>query len=214
MTSSASLEDSALMAENRKRTAELGMWIFLASEALLFGGLFLAYFVYRYSFPQAFAAGVRENDLILGTINTIILMLSALFMTLGILAAENDNKKSSLSCLIMTAFLGLTFLGIKSLEYSHKFQHHLYPGGVFMPEKNWPVGERIFFGLYFVMTGVHALHLLVGIGILAWLIFVLSHKPRVRDSTVWLYTFGLYWHYIDLIWIFLFPSLYLLGRFG
>ncbi len=198
--------------EQQKESATLGMWLFLAQEILFFGGLFMAYMLYRWRDPQAFAAGSHDLDITLGLVNTVILIASSLTMALGVHSAQTNKTKALVNWMLATGGLGLAFLVIKYFEYSAKFQHHLVPGPGFQFEA--PIGARaeMFFSLYFAMTGMHALHMIVGIGILAWL---LPKAARGRFNAEYhnpIECFGLYWHFVDIVWIFLFPMLYLIGR--
>ena len=217
--------------EQQKESSTLGMWMFLVTEIMFFGGVFTAYVIYR-SMPQfhgVFATASHELNVLLGAINTGVLIFSSLTMALAIRAAQVNRQKLILLFLVLTIALGSTFLVVKAFEYKEKFEHSLVPGPGFQfmgmtyrgfasePEHMSPeliaIGGRaqIFFALYFIMTGIHALHMIIGIGVLIWL-FVLSWKRRF-DSTYYnpLECAGLYWHFVDIVWIFLFPLLYLIG---
>ncbi len=198
--------------EQQKESANLGMWLFLAQEILFFGGLFAAYMLYRWRDPEAFAAGSHELDITLGLINTVILIASSLTMALGVHAAQTNKTRQLVRWLLATGGLGLAFLVIKYFEYSAKFEHHLVPGPSFSFEA--PIGGRaeMFFSLYFAMTGMHALHMIVGIGILAWLLPRAARGVYNAEYHNPIECFGLYWHFVDIVWIFLFPMLYLIGR--
>jgi cytochrome c oxidase subunit 3 len=202
--------------EQQKESSTLGMWVFLVTEIMFFGGLFLAYVVYRRAFPAVFAASSHHLDVILGGINTAVLICSSLTMALAIWAAQIDRRKLIVVFLLATIALGSTFLVIKGFEYRDKFKHDLVPYWDWAPEDAHLQGiagqqSQIFFSLYFIMTGLHALHMIIGIGLLTWLA-VLSWKGRF-DSAYHnpLECTGLYWHFVDIVWIFLFPLLYLLG---
>ncbi len=207
------MKEKAIMLPQRKETDELGMWVFLTSEMLFFGELFLIYFVYRYWRPEAFAAGSRETDLLLGTINTLVLITSSFFMALVVEAARNDQKKKTLWLLAVVYLLGLAFLGIKGYEWMEKIHSGLYPGHFFSTAYK-KMGIKIFFGLYFVMTGFHALHLMVGLGVLTWIWIKSVRRAQIKDAFFNIDTFALYWHFVDMVWIFLFPMFYLIGRWG
>lgn len=198
--------------EQEQEASTLGMWIFLASEIMFFGVLFTAYIVYRRAYPDVFAEASNHLDLILGTVNTAVLLLSSLTVALALHMAQNGRHRRLLASLLATALLGTTFLVIKGLEYSHKFSEHLLPGSSFQYTGENPERAELFFGLYFTLTGVHALHLLIGIGlVLALALYVWRRKPPPeRSGPVAL--IGLYWHFVDVVWIFLFPLLYLIGR--
>ncbi len=189
--------------------SKLGIWLFLFTEILLFGGLFLLYAGYRYIHPDAFAAAAAELDVLLGTINTIILLTSSLTVVLGIVALQKGNKKLCLFFLWVTVACGLIFLVNKYFEWGAKFHHGIYPKGPALQDMS--EGEVLYFGLYFVMTGLHGLHIIAGlifIGVVMWQI-----KKDVLSGTNFqkLENAGLYWHLVDLIWIFLFPLFYLIN---
>ena len=189
----------------------LGMWLFLVTEILFFGGLFLAYLVYRMSYPEAFADASHHLNVILGGINTAVLIGSSLTMAMAVWGAQLGKRNAQLAFLALTMLLGLVFLGIKSVEYAHKFEEGLVPGANFRFEGRDPLHAQLFFSLYFVMTGLHALHMIIGIPILTWIGWRASRGefgPHY-DSPVEIT--GLYWHFVDIVWIFLFPLLYLIG---
>jgi cytochrome c oxidase subunit III len=192
--------------------SSLGMWAFIATEILFFGGLFAGYTVYRLSYPEAFAAASHHLDIVLGTVNTAVLISSSLTMALAIFSARFSSRRMVVVFLVATLLLGMAFLGVKGAEYSHKFHEHLVPGTHFVFPGLHPRGVEIFFSFYFAMTGLHALHMIIGAVLLA----VLTVRAwRGRFSAEY-YTpvemVGLYWHFVDVIWIFLFPLLYLIGR--
>ncbi len=199
--------------EQQKESATLGMWLFLVQEILFFGGLFMAYMLYRWRDPQAFAAGSHELDITLGLVNTVILIASSLTMAMAVHSAQTDKNKALVRYLVATGILGLAFLVIKYFEYSAKWEHHLVPGPNFhFPELAIDGRAEIFFSLYFAMTGMHALHMVVGLVLLGWL---LVPAARGRFNSQYhnpIECFGLYWHFVDIVWIFLFPLLYLIGR--
>jgi cytochrome c oxidase subunit III len=195
----------------QSEAATLGMWAFLATEVLFFGGLFTAYAVYRSTYPEAFAEASRHLDVTLGTINTVVLIGSSLTMAMAVWAAQTGRRLQQVLFLIGTILLGSVFLGIKAVEYGHKFHEHLVPGPHFAFPGAEPAHSQIFFSLYFVMTGMHALHMVIGIGLLA-VLTVRAHLGRftpVYNAPVEIT--GLYWHFVDIVWIFLFPMLYLIG---
>jgi cytochrome c oxidase subunit 3 len=197
----------------QSEAATLGMWVFLVTEVLFFGGLFVTYAVYRRLYPAAFAAGSHELDVTLGSINTVVLITSSLTMALGVHAAQVGERKLLMAFLALTMVLGAAFLGIKSVEYYHKFVAHHVPGPTFQFEKEHFRHAQIFFSLYFIMTGVHALHMIIGLGIMLvmfWLAWRGTITPEYYSP---IEVSGLYWHFVDIVWIFLFPLLYLLGRF-
>jgi cytochrome c oxidase subunit III len=192
--------------------SSLGMWAFIATEMLFFGGLFAGYTVYRSSYPQAFAVASGHLDIILGTVNTAVLISSSLTMALAVFSARFGSRRAVVLFLLATLVLGLVFIGIKGAEYIHKFHEHLIPGRDFVFPGAQSRGVEIFFSLYFAMTGVHALHMVIGAALLA-VLTVLAWRDRFSPEY---YTpvemVGLYWHFVDVIWIFLFPLLYLIGR--
>jgi cytochrome c oxidase subunit 3 len=198
--------------DQQKETATLGMWVFLVTEVLFFGGLFLTYAIYRSWYPRAFAAASHELDVTLGTINTAVLITSSLTMALAVHAAQLGRRNLLMTLLVATMVLGGVFLGIKSVEYYHKFAEHHVPGPGFTFEPEYARNAQIFFSLYFLMTGLHALHMIIGLAVLlvmlwwAWRGTVTAEYYSPVEIT------GLYWHFVDIVWIFLFPLLYLIGR--
>jgi len=188
------------------------MWVFLVTEIMFFGGLFTGYAVYRAAYPAAFAEGSQHLDILLGGINTAVLIGSSLTMALAVHSAQVGERSGLVRFLLLTIVLGLVFLGIKGLEYTHKFEEHLVPGSKFVAEGPHAPQMQLFFGFYFSMTGMHALHMVIGIGILAVLTWQAwrGHFSPAYWTPVELT--GLYWHFVDIVWIFLFPLLYLLGR--
>jgi len=204
--------------EQQRESASLGMWIFIAQEIMFFGGLFIAYAVYRHMYPDGFAAASAELDVKLGTFNTVVLIGSSLTMALAVRAAQLGRSKASAWFLIATMALGTTFLGVKGIEYHHKYVEHHIPGPSFQftgEHHGQPVPAnqaRIFFGLYFGMTGLHALHMVIGLGLLLWLLYHTRKGRFTPDNYNYVEGVGLYWHFVDIVWIFLFPLLYLIGR--
>jgi cytochrome c oxidase subunit 3 len=187
------------------------MWLFLSTEVLFFGGLFFAYFLYRTIHAPGFAAGMRHQNVALGAVNTAVLIGSSLTMAMAVHSASKGRRRPLVAWLLLTIVLGTAFLGIKLVEYGAKFDHHLVPGRHFAFEGPFAHQAELYFSLYFVMTGLHALHMIIGIGVMAVLV-LLSLRGRFTaayHSPVELA--GLYWHFVDLIWIFLFPLLYLVG---
>ena len=197
--------------EQQKESSTLGMWLFLVTEIMFFGGLFTAYVVYRRTFQGVFAAASHHLDVTLGAINTAVLIFSSLTVALAIWSAQMNRRKGIVFFLVLTILLGGVFLGIKTVEYSHKFHDNLVPGPNFHFDGPSPEKAEIFFSLYFIMTGLHALHMIIGMGVLAALIRP-AWKGRY-DASYYnpLECTGLYWHFVDIVWIFLFPLLYLLG---
>jgi cytochrome c oxidase subunit III len=197
--------------EQQHTTAEFGMWVFLATEVMLFGGLFTGYTVYRTVYPAGFAEGSRHLDLVYGGINTVVLIVSSLTMALAVRSAQLGRQRALVGYLSATAILGAGFMAIKGLEYYKHFAEGM------VPQLAWhyagPFGNQVqlFFFAYFVMTGLHAVHL--SIGILAVLVTALlagrGALPPERQTPVTV--LGLYWHFVDMVWIFLLPLLYLFG---
>ena len=198
----------------QSEAATLGMWVFLVTEVLFFGGLFATYAVYRSWYPDAFAAASHELDIVLGTTNTAVLIASSLTMALAVRSAQQGRRLPLVAYLVLTMALGCVFLGIKTYEYHHKFVEGLVPGPAFrFPGPEWAHAE-IFFCLYFAMTGLHALHMIVGLGVLA-VMLVMGARGRFGPHYYNpIECSGLYWHFVDIVWIFLFPLLYLIGRHG
>ena len=232
----------------QKEAAILGMWVFLLTEILFFGGLFVAYMIYRVWYFDAFAEASRRLSLFWGGLNTVVLIVSSLTMALGVRAAQTNKRQATVNWLILTMLLGGVFLGVKAIEYRDKFANHEVPGANFVWD--WehqqelakegaagaehsaaaaePAGEhhrelslnpeqlqrttQLYFSLYFTMTGLHALHMIIGIGLMA-VITWMAHKGKFDANY---YTpveiGGLYWHFVDIVWIFLFPLLYLVER--
>ncbi len=198
--------------EAQKTASTLGMWIFLVTEVLFFGGLFTAYVIYRATYRTAFEGASNLLDIKLGAFNTAVLILSSLTMALAVWASSQGKKKLLILFLVLTIVLGAAFLGVKVIEYEQKFAHHEVPGPHFVVPHGLPPQSEMFFSLYFCMTGLHALHMIIGIGLLAWLVVKArrgAFSPRYNTPVDMV---GLYWHFVDIVWIFLFPLLYLLGR--
>jgi cytochrome c oxidase subunit 3 len=220
--------------EQQREAGTLGMWIFLVTEIMFFGGMFLAYTLYRSFYPAAFASASNHLDITLGAVNTGVLILSSFTMALAVYFTQVGKQRPQILCLLLTLVLGLTFLGIKAVEYYDKYEDrlipgHLIPGRSFGPEvahEGEPFDKHklhllegatvkqveLFYWIYFAMTGMHALHMVIGAGLLTFLI-IFSIKGRYDPeyhSPV--EVVGLYWHFVDIVWIFLFPLLYLLGR--
>jgi len=227
--------------EQQKETATLGMWIFLVTEVLFFGGLFLTYTINRRAFGTAFGIGSNTLDITLGAGNTVVLIMSSLTMAMAVWSAQVGKKRLVSIFLIATLGLGTVFLGVKAIEYKQKYDHHLIPGHGFdmryrsaHPTANDDLKElarekeevataiksdpdinyhgQLYFSLYFGMTGLHALHMIVGAGLLVWLIkgsFRGRYTPQYNTPVE---IVGLYWHFVDIVWIYLFPLLYLIDR--
>jgi len=198
--------------EQQYESAGLGMWLFLLTEIMFFGGLFTGYTIYRNWYPGAFAEGSHELDILLGGINTAVLIFSSLTMALAVHFAQLGKRNLIVIFLILTILFGGTFLGIKAVEYAHKFEENHVPGPNFHFESADANHVQLFFSFYFAMTGVHALHMVIGIGLMLWLIVAAWRGTYSPEYYAPVEMAGLYWHFVDIVWIFLFPLLYLLGR--
>ena len=188
--------------------AKMGMWLFLFTELLLFGGMFILYMAYRMEFSDAFHIAAKELSVGVGTLNTIILLTSSLTMALAIAALQRGRKALSLMFLSSTIVFALLFMVNKYFEWAGKIHHGIFPGSEELA--NRPDGEIMFFGLYYVMTGLHGLHVIIGITIIVFMMVFIIRGSINRDKNVMLENAGLYWHLVDLIWIFLFPLFYLI----
>jgi cytochrome c oxidase subunit III len=198
--------------EQQKEASTLGMWVFLVTEVLFFGGLFAAYLVYRSWYPDAFAAASHHLDIVLGTVNTAVLIASSLTMALAVHAAQTGERRLLILFLILTMALGCVFLGIKGVEYAHKFEENHVPGPNFQFEEIYFRPAQVFLSLYFVMTGLHAIHMIIGLGIMTWMLVWAWNGTITKEYNSPIEISGLYWHFVDIVWIFLFPLLYLIGR--
>lgn len=218
--------------EQQREAGSFGMWLFLLTELMFFGGMFFAYLLYRNWYYDAFVAA--SNTLVIGwgALNTVILITSGFFMAVGVWAAEVRRQKTLVWMLWLTTLFGVAFLGIKGIEYQQKFADHHVPGANFNvrefinPPVNVKTGKvtetplspdmaqrtQIYFFLYFAMTGMHALHMIIGIGILFWLIARANRGEFSSGYVAPIENFGLYWHFVDIVWLFLFPLLYLINR--
>ena len=211
------------------------MWLFLLTEIMFFGGLFTAYLIYRNWYYPAFVVGSHQLDIMWGTLNTGVLITSSFTMAMGVWCAETRRKGALVLCLVLTFILGLAFLGIKTIEYGEKIEKHHVPGfhysvqsfvdpqsdkGVYDKYHDKPLRldmarhTEVYFSLYFAMTGMHALHMIIGIAILAFMIFRARAGAYTTGHITFVENFGLYWHFVDIVWIFLFPLLYLISRHG
>jgi cytochrome c oxidase subunit III len=206
--------------EQQHDASNLGMWIFLATEVMFFGGLITAYVVYRALSPREFALASQHLNLWLGCLNTVVLLGSSLAMALAVRSAQLHRQRDLLWFLVITMALGTCFLGVKAVEYYHDYQEHLIPGLNFrMPE---PVAEQsdhlpldpgrfeMFFVLYFFMTGLHALHLIIGISLIGVMAFLVRRRWFAGSGETQIEVTGLYWHFVDIVWVFLYPLLYLI----
>lgn len=187
------------------------MWIFLANEVMMFGALFTAYAVYRASHPQAFHIGSADMNILLGSINTALLLSSSLMLTFAEHSAQVGNRRLIAIFLILTMTIGLVFLGLKFTEYYQHFQEHRAPGVWFNDSSPYASSVQMFFVFYFTMTGLHAIHMIIGIGILAGLLFRTLIGTMTAEYHTPILFGGLYWHFVDIVWIFLYATFYLPG---
>lgn len=205
--------------QQQDESTKLGMWTFLSTEVMFFGGMFLAYILFRWKYHSGFAEGSNQLIILAGFINTGVLLVSSLTMALAVDEAKLGNPKAVVRFLLITMVLGTVFLMVKAFEYYTDFEEKLIPGLGFEPEhlihKLKDLGRpeelkniQLFFCLYFAMTGLHALHMVIGIATLAVLAFMVHKKQFADGATV--ESIGLYWHFVDLVWVFLFPLLYLI----
>ncbi|MEO8481633.1 MAG: cytochrome c oxidase subunit 3 family protein [Acidobacteriota bacterium] len=197
--------------DQQLEASTLGMWVFLVTEIMFFGGMFMAYILYRILYPEAWVLGSHHLNVSLGALNTGVLICSSLTMALAVRSAQVSSRKGQIVNLALTIVLGSTFLVVKYFEYKEKFEHHLVPGRHFDMSLPQAAQQQLFFSIYFMLTGIHAAHMIVGI-VLMFVILVMSIRNRFSAAY---YTpveiSGLYWHFVDIVWIFLFPLLYLLG---
>jgi cytochrome c oxidase subunit 3 len=197
---------------DQAEASTLGMWVFLVTEIMFFGGLFMAYLVYRSAYPTGFQEASNHLNVYWGAANTVVLICSSLTMALGVRAAQTSAPpRTQVGWIVATMVLGAAFLGVKVIEYADKFTHHLVPGPYFQWTGKYPDAAEIFYSLYFCMTGLHAVHMIIGLGIMT-VIAVMAWK-RQFDASYYtpVEVSGLYWHFVDIVWIFLFPLLYLIG---
>lgn len=188
--------------------ARMGMWLFLFTELLLFGGMFFLYSVYRFVNQEAFHIAAKELNTIIGMFNTAILLTSSLTMALSIAAIQKNNRNLSVFFQLLTIVLAFGFMVNKYFEWTAKFHHGIFPGGEELLAKSQ--GEILFFGLYYVMTGLHGLHVIIGVVLIGFMTRLTVKGVINQDSYVKLEAAGLYWHLVDIIWIFLFPLFYLI----
>jgi cytochrome c oxidase subunit 3 len=214
-TGSLALQEQFDTPEQQRDASALGMWIFLVTEIMFFGGMFLAYTVYRNLHAHLFALASGSLNVYIGAANTAVLLCSSFTMVLAVRAASMGARKALIVFLILTMILGTVFLGVKAYEWNEKFQEHHVPGTTFHFEEV-PAAEQgtaqMFFALYFAMTGLHALHMVIGTGLLTYIL--LRARQGQYSPAYWtpVDVAGLYWHFVDIIWIFLFPLLYLVDR--
>jgi cytochrome c oxidase subunit III len=196
-----------------------GIWLFLVTEIMFFGGAFVSYAIYRFFYFPGFQAGSHILDLRLGVLNTAVLLASSLTMALAVRSAQTGDRRALVLFLILTMALGGVFLGVKAIEYNQKFVEHIVPGLDWGPEgevlaRLAPGGldhAQLYFVFYFALTGLHALHMIIGLGLLGWLALRARRDQFTPDYFAPVEVVGLYWHFVDIVWIFLFPLLYLVG---
>jgi cytochrome c oxidase subunit 3 len=208
--------------QQQKNAASLGMWLFIVTEIMFFGGMFCAYLIYRLAHFNAFAAGSQQLNIWMGAINTAVLIVSSVTVVLAVKAAEMGKRKALTGYLVVTVLLGATFLVVKGFEYAEKFEKHHVPGPTFNftdkfddNGKQIPVNPKeaeLFFSLYFAMTGMHALHMIIGCGLFSTLAVLAWKGHYTTNYFTPIENAGLYWHLVDIIWIYLFPLLYLISR--
>jgi len=228
--------------EQQKEASTFGMWVFLLTEIMMFGGVFVAYMIYRIKYYDAFVAGSSSINVVWGFVNTLVLIISSLTMALAVSAAQRGVKRQQQIFIVLTMILGLVFLGVKAIEYTKKYEEHHIPGGVFgkfdavnnydptgkeknirdelIEKENKTVEDAtqtarntvIFFSFYFAMTGLHALHMVIGLILMTWLLMRVSRGEFGPQYYTPVELSGLYWHFVDIVWIFLFPLLYLINR--
>ena len=204
--------------EQQKEAGTLGMWAFLITEIMFFGGMFLAYILYRSKYPSDFAYASAHLNWKLGAVNTVVLIVSSLTMALAVYYSQVGNRKWLIICLLLTMALGTTFLVVKGFEYHEKYVTHHIPGFGFQwveatgePLPGDPNHVQMFYWIYFAMTGVHGLHMIIGLGIMTVLVWMAARRRFTPEYHSPVEISGLYWHFVDIVWIFLFPLLYLLG---
>jgi cytochrome c oxidase subunit 3 len=206
--------------EQQRETSSFGMWIFLITEIMFFGGMFAAYLIYRLSYYQAWVDGSQRMDIKLGAINTAVLIFSSLTMAMAVHSAQTGKRNLIIIFLIATLVLGCAFLGIKAVEYHDHWKNHEVPGQYFSDidehgeSKGWQdtAHTSLYFALYFAMTGMHATHMIIGAGLLIWLIIAAYQGKFNAKYFSPVENVGLYWHFVDIVWIYLFPLLYLISK--
>jgi len=201
-------------AEQQKDASTLAMWIFLITEIMFFGGMFAAYTIYRSTYPTVFAVASASLNVVVGAINTCVLLLSSFTMVMAVRASQLGQRNAIIIFLILTLLFGGVFLGVKAYEWNEKYVEHHMPGQAAFHLEGTPLQgpAKIFFSLYFAMTGLHALHMVVGVGILSVLIWQTRKGKFSPEYFTPVDIAGLYWHFVDIVWIFLFPLLYLIDR--
>lgn len=197
--------------EHEFTTAKQGMWIFMVTEVLMIGAIFVGYLLFRGRYPEAFSAAHKILNVKLGALNTVVLIVSSATMVLGVSAAQRGNNKRAINMLLATVACGAIFCVVKYFEYSHKFHEGIFPGGLYTYKELAIPHVPIFFSFYFVMTGIHAFHVVVGMCLITWTILRIKRGQISKEFFTPVELVGFYWHFVDLVWIYLFPLLYLLG---
>jgi cytochrome c oxidase subunit 3 len=194
----------------------LGMWMFLATEILFFGGILCAYWVYRSLYPEAWALGAAQQNTLAGGINTLVLIVSSLTMALAVRNAQLANRRATVAMLVATLIFGCVFLAIKTYEYNAHWHEGLFPGAHFTWHENPELAPKLelFMVFYWGLTGLHALHMVIGVGLLLWFIWRAWRGDFGPEYYSPVEVMGLYWHFVDIVWIFLFPFLYLIHQVG
>lgn len=200
--------------EQQHEANTLGMWVFLTTEVLFFGGTFLGYLVFRSMYPHAFGEASRHLNVALGTFNTAVLLCSSLAMVFAVYFVRQDRKKLGVLMLLLTAALGTAFLGVKAIEWITDWREGLVPGLNWLVTGPNEAQEELFFVLYFVMTGLHALHMFIGIAVVGLAALMVARKRHAARLYTNIEMIGLYWHFVDVVWVFLFPLLYLINLHG
>lgn len=198
--------------EQQKESSIAGMWIFLATEVLFFGGLFAGYVVFRYLYPEVYVHFGQEMDLRLGTLNTAVLLTSSLTMALAVRAVAHGQRKQFAVVSVLTVCLGALFLIVKLYEWHEEYLKGLVPGPLYHYTGPYAAKGELFFSLYFLMTGLHGIHVLIGIALIAVLTVVTLRRRHIEEHSTRIEALGLYWHFVDLVWIFLYPCFYLIPK--
>lgn len=198
--------------DQQNDAASLGMWLFMLTEVMFFGGFFLGYSIYRSQYYESFVNGSHHLAMFLGGFNTVVLITSSVTMAFAVRAAQLGKKSHILGFLVVTLVLAGAFLVVKYIEYKDKWDHHLIPGTDFLwTDAGDPLTVQLFYGFYFCMTGMHGVHVIIGMGLIIWLLVRTAQNKFTTEYYAPIENFGLYWHFVDLVWIFLFPLLYLIG---
>lgn len=198
-------------AEHEYTASKQGIWLFMATEILMFGAIFVAYAIFHTLYPDMFAEGASHLDWKLGFTNTLVLIFSSFTMALGIYYCQKNQKQKAVVSLLITLLCGLVFMTIKYFEYHHKFELGLFPGKYFAFADAKHSNLALYFSFYFVMTGLHGLHVLIGMGLITWVLIRTAKGEFNEKYFTPVEGVGIFWHIVDLIWIYLFPILYLIG---